>query len=190
MAGGGSHLLSPRLSGGDVHHQDPLCLKHGLMLWPRMWLNRGSGLLAYELASPWRCRWGGCFPAMARTIRDETVIVAYVAGAFSIHSVVVARANDGLVSHLLAEGKPKLPAPLDALRNSSVESSTLAYHGVDALLRVEPMKVAPLVIHPGGEAQAAEVVNDELKVSEVNGFAEGESAARQALAIGGDGECR
>jgi hypothetical protein len=115
------------------------------------------------------------------TICGETVIMACVAGAFSIHSVVVAGANEGLVLHLLVEGKPKLPTPLDALRNSSVESSIMARHGVDALLRVEPMKAVPLVTHPGGEAQAAEVVDDELKVFEVNGFAEGKSAARQAL---------
>jgi hypothetical protein len=43
------------LSGGEVHHQDPLCLVCGLMPWWRVWLNRGSGLLAGKLDSPWHC---------------------------------------------------------------------------------------------------------------------------------------
>jgi hypothetical protein len=37
----------------------------------------------------------------------------------------------------------ELPSPLHAMRNSSVESSIMAHHGVDVLLHVEPMKVAP-----------------------------------------------
>jgi hypothetical protein len=37
----------------------------------------------------------------------------------------------------------ELPSPLHAVRNSSVESSIMAHHGVDVLLHVEPMKVAP-----------------------------------------------
>jgi hypothetical protein len=32
------------------------------------------------------------------------------------------------------EGWPKLPSPLDAVRNSSVESSIVAHYGVDAPL--------------------------------------------------------
>jgi hypothetical protein len=45
--------------------------------------------------------------------------------------------------HRLGEGWPKLPSPLDVVRNSSVESSIVAHCGVDAPLRVEPMKMAP-----------------------------------------------
>jgi hypothetical protein len=53
VAGRGSHLLGLSLSGGEVHHQDPLCLKHGLTPWWHVQLNHGSGLLVSELASPW-----------------------------------------------------------------------------------------------------------------------------------------
>jgi hypothetical protein len=45
--------------------------------------------------------------------------------------------------HRLGEGWPKLPFPLDVVRNSSVESSIVAHYGVDTPLRVEPMKMAP-----------------------------------------------
>jgi hypothetical protein len=48
----------------------------------------------------------------------------------------------GPVSHLLGEGKPKLPSPLYAVRNPSVESSIIAHRGVGAPLRVQLMKVA------------------------------------------------
>jgi hypothetical protein len=54
MTGRGGHLLGLSLCGGEVHHQDPLRLKHGLVPWWCMWLNHGSGLHAGELASPWR----------------------------------------------------------------------------------------------------------------------------------------
>jgi hypothetical protein len=40
-------------------------------------------------------------------------------------------------------GGGELPSQLHAVRNSSVESSIMAHHGVDVLLHVEPMKVAP-----------------------------------------------
>jgi hypothetical protein len=63
------------------------------------------------------------------------------------------------------------------MRKSSAESSIMACHEVDASPRVEPMKTMPL-LPPWGEAQAAKVVGDELKVPKVNGFAEGESTAR------------
>jgi hypothetical protein len=43
---------------------------------------------------------------------------------------------------------------------------------------------------PRGEDQAAKVVSDELKVSEVNDFTKGESTAHQTLAIGGNDYCR
>jgi hypothetical protein len=44
---------------------------------------------------------------------------------------------------LLGEGGPKLPSPLDAVRNSSTESSIMTHCGVDAPLQVELMKAAP-----------------------------------------------
>jgi hypothetical protein len=33
------------------------------------------------------------------------------------------------VSRLLGEGRPKLPSPLDVMRNYSIESSIMAHHG-------------------------------------------------------------
>jgi hypothetical protein len=42
---GRSHFLAPNSSGGEVHHQDPLCIECGLMR-----LGHGSSLLASELA--------------------------------------------------------------------------------------------------------------------------------------------
>jgi hypothetical protein len=78
-------------------------------------------------------------------IRVGTVIVACVAGAFSIHGVVMAGANEAPVPHLFVEGRPTLPFPLDAVTNSSAESSIMAHHGVYASLQVEPMKAAHLL---------------------------------------------
>jgi hypothetical protein len=46
-----SQLLGLDLSGDEVHHQDPLCLKRMLMPRRCLWLNRGSGLLAGKVAS-------------------------------------------------------------------------------------------------------------------------------------------
>jgi hypothetical protein len=57
VAGRGSHFLGLSLSGGKVHRQDPLRLEHGLVLWRHMLLDRGSALLAGELASLWCCLW-------------------------------------------------------------------------------------------------------------------------------------
>jgi hypothetical protein len=41
MTGGGSHSLGPSLSGGVVHHQDPLHPERGLV--PRWLTQRGHG---------------------------------------------------------------------------------------------------------------------------------------------------
>jgi hypothetical protein len=41
-----------------------------------------------------------------------------------------------------------------------------------------------------GEAQATEVVSDEVKVPDTNGLTEGESTTRQALVVSGDDDCR
>jgi hypothetical protein len=66
-----------------------------------------------------------------------------VAGAFSFHVAVVVAANWAPMLHHLGEGWPKLPSPLDVVRNSLVESSIVARCGVDAPQRVEPTKMAP-----------------------------------------------
>jgi hypothetical protein len=55
-----------------------------------------------------------------------------VVGAFSFRVVVVAGANEAPVLRRLGEGWPKLLSSLDAMRNSLVESSMVAYSGVDA----------------------------------------------------------
>jgi hypothetical protein len=51
----GSHIIGLSLSGGEVHHQDPLCLEYGLVPQRCVRLNHGKDLLAGELASPWCC---------------------------------------------------------------------------------------------------------------------------------------
>jgi hypothetical protein len=58
VADGGSHSLGLSLGGGEVHHHDPLYLKHGLVLGQLIRLGRSDCLLANELASPPRawCR--------------------------------------------------------------------------------------------------------------------------------------
>jgi hypothetical protein len=53
---------------------------------------------------------------------------------FTFHVVVVAGANEAPVLRRLGEGWPRLPFLLDAVRNSSVESSIMALCGVDAPL--------------------------------------------------------
>jgi hypothetical protein len=78
------------------------------------------------------------------TICEGNIVVAYVAGVFSFHGVVVAGESGAHMLHLLGEGRPKLPSPLGAMRNSSVESSIVVHRGVDGSLWVEPMKAVPL----------------------------------------------
>jgi hypothetical protein len=53
--------------------------------------------------------------------------------------MVVTGVSEAPVACLLGEGRLKLPSSLDAVRNSLVESSIMAYHEVDALLLVEPI---------------------------------------------------
>jgi hypothetical protein len=60
-----------------------------------------------------------------------------------MHGVVVMGESEAPMSCLLGEGRLKLPSPLNVMKNSSAESSIMAYRGVDAPLRVEPMKAAP-----------------------------------------------
>jgi hypothetical protein len=68
----------------------------------------------------------------------------------------------------------------------------MARCGDGASLRAEPMKVAPNspllgeAAPPRGEAQAAEVVSNELKAPKTNGFTEGEATACQALTVDSD----
>jgi hypothetical protein len=52
------------------------------------------------------------------------------------------------------------------------------------------MKVMSAFAPLRGEAQAAEVVSDELKVPEVNGFTKGEPIAHQTFTVNSDGDHR
>jgi hypothetical protein len=69
--------------------------------------------------------------------------MACVAGAFSIHGVVVARVSEAPALCFLGEGRSKLPSPLDSMRNPLEESSIMAHRRADAPLRVETMKPTP-----------------------------------------------
>jgi hypothetical protein len=80
---------------------------------------------------------------------------------------------------LQEEGRPELPSLLEAVKNSSVESSVMARSEVASLLQDEPMKVV-----------GTEVVSNELKAPKANGLTEGEATARQAFTVSGDGEHR
>jgi hypothetical protein len=59
-------------------------------------------------------------------IHGGNINVACVAGAFSLHGVVVAGASEAPVLRLLGEGWSKLPSPINTMRNSLVESSIMA----------------------------------------------------------------
>jgi hypothetical protein len=73
--------------------------------------------------------------ASARRWRElSTCCVAVMLRMSFNHGVVATGAGSTPVSHLLGEGGPKLPSPLDAMRNSSVESSIMAHRKVGALL--------------------------------------------------------
>jgi hypothetical protein len=62
-----------------------------------------------------------------------------MAGAFFFHVVVVVGANEAPVLRRLGEGWPKLPSPLDTLRNYS----TVAHYVVDTPPQFEPTKTVP-----------------------------------------------
>jgi hypothetical protein len=77
------------------------------------------------------------------TIHGGIIVMACVAGVFSILDVVVAGVSEAPVSHYLGEGRPNLPSPPDAVQKSSTESSIMAHSEVDDTLRVKPIKAAP-----------------------------------------------
>jgi hypothetical protein len=77
---------------------------------------------------------------------NQLFSVCYVAVISRISfscGVVAARVGGTSVPHLLGEGRLKPSSPLDAMRNSSTESSFMAHHKDETLLRVEPMKAVP-----------------------------------------------
>jgi hypothetical protein len=55
MAGEGSHPLDLSSGGSEIHHQDPLCLKHGPVSWRLMGLDCSYCLLAGKLATLLHC---------------------------------------------------------------------------------------------------------------------------------------
>jgi hypothetical protein len=127
--------------------------------------------------------------ASARRWRELSICCVVVMSRISFnHGVVAMRVGKGPVPCIQGEVGVKLPSPLDAVRNSSTESSITAHHGVDTLLQVEPMNAC--VAPPRGEAQATEVVGDELEVPKVNDFAKGEQIASQTFIVSSDGDHR
>jgi hypothetical protein len=64
-----------------------------------------------------------------------------MARASSYHNRVVTGADGAPTPSLLGEGRPKPPPPLEAMWNSSVESSIMVHHRDGDLLWV--MKVVP-----------------------------------------------
>jgi hypothetical protein len=152
----GSHLLGLTLSGGEVHHHDPLHLECWLASRRRVWLNCGSSLLAGELASPWCYLFlSGELPSVDLCLLPPLTSVTFLkrdAGfqlwrrhtrgnrrcSLSGWSVPIPRcgcdrSEQSPMPHLLGEGRPKLPSPLGAMRNSSVESPIMV-----------PMKRVPM----------------------------------------------
>jgi hypothetical protein len=61
----------------------------------------------------------------------------------SFHVVVEVGVSEAPMLRRLGERWSTPPSPLNAERYSSTESSIMACYGVDALLRVEPTKMAP-----------------------------------------------
>jgi hypothetical protein len=64
-------------------------------------------------------------------VRGGNVLMAR---AFSFHVTVVVGVSGAHVLHCLGERWLKFPSPLDAMRNSSGESSVMACYGVEAPL--------------------------------------------------------
>jgi hypothetical protein len=108
-----------------------------------------------------------------------------MAGVLYIHGVVLTGAGGAPVPRLLGEGRSEPPSQLDAMWNSSAGSSIIACRSDGVLLQVEPMKVTPESL-----LLAVEVVSDELKASQMNGFTEGEAITHDTCTISGDGERR
>jgi hypothetical protein len=78
-----------------------------------------------------------------------------MAGAFSIHGMVVIGVGRAPVPHLPREGRLESPSLLDTMCNSLMTSSIMAHRGDGDPLRVEPMKAAPELLllreaHPKG----------------------------------------
>jgi hypothetical protein len=116
--------------------------------------------------------------------------MAWVAKASSSQGVVATAADGAPIPCLLEEGR--LEPPLSTRSHVELLDGVL-YHGpqwgwwpVVGWAHED----GAWVILQGREAQATEVVGDELKTPKVNGFTEEEATARQTFTIGGDGECQ
>jgi hypothetical protein len=211
--GRGSHLLSPSLSGGEVHYQDPLYLVCGLTPRWCLRLNRGSGLLVGELASPWCCSLlGGGLPSAGLHLLPPVTSVTSLkreAGFWPRRHRPWGNHRRGLSGqsilhpwcgcdgseqspHTTLSGRGEAEAPVPTWHREDLLDGVL-YHGLP-WGRCPATSWAPgsgtCVTPPRGEAQAAEVVGDELKVPKVNYFAKGESTTRQTFTVGMDGDRR
>jgi hypothetical protein len=69
-------------------------------------------------------------------ISSGTVIVASMAGALSIHGVVMTGEGEALVSCPLVQGRLKAPSPPNVVNNTSAESTIMAHHGDGVPLQV------------------------------------------------------
>jgi hypothetical protein len=193
-------LLGLSLGGGEVHHQDPLRPERRLVLRWRIWLNSDSGLLADEVASSWRWPLLGCgmlsiglrpLPFMTnveslggevnfwlwhhhqqgkphRGLWGQSILHpwggrggsergprATPSGGRASEASFPNWCHEELLSGVLNHGPPQGRCPAASWAHESGAFVTL----------------------PGGKAQAAEVVGDELKVPKANGFTEGQSTA-------------
>jgi hypothetical protein len=148
----GNLFLSRSLSGGEVHHQDPLRLKRGLMPRRHMRLDRGSRLLTGELASPWHCLLlsSGLLsiglllvPFLMSVVLLEREVDIWPrryhpgwnrhrgqSGRSFLHQWC-GRDGSGRSPHVMppGRGRSKPPSPLDAVRNSVAESAIMARSG-------------------------------------------------------------
>jgi hypothetical protein len=84
--------------------------------------------------------------------RSGTIITNSVVGVSSSHGVVVTGASRAPMSCLLGEEWADPPSPLEAVWNSSVESSIIAHRGDGGPLWVESRKAVPESLLLGGDS--------------------------------------
>jgi hypothetical protein len=192
-AGRGSQFLGLTLSGGEFYHQDSLCLEHGLVSWRNVRLDRGSGLLAGELASPWCCLWlGGGLLSTGLHLLPPLMSVTLLKWEASVrpwhhhpwwnrHHGLTGRSilhpwcgcdGSGRSPYAAPPGRGEAEGPLPAPCHEELLDGIL-YHGppwgwCPAASRAH--EGSARVTPPGGEAQATEVVDDELEAPKENAF--------------------
>jgi hypothetical protein len=103
--------------------------------------------------------------------------MAWSVWVVSDHGMVVAGVIEALASCLQGKGRSILPSPSKVMWKSTMCLTMGWAHDSGAW-----------TIPNGREAQATEVVDDELEALKADGFTEGENIIRQALTIRSDGE--